>query len=138
MAKGMTEKKEWMERKVSVSHRFILILTIVSILGFLGIVSQTIFGKDIQRQVEALWLIIIGVGLMMEMEIGQLRSLKTRGLNSTNFARVITAVIGIVAAAAGVLSFSASGLSNPGFDAAKGIISIVAIVIIVIQTWIAR
>lgn len=138
MKKDMKENKAWKGRTVNVSERFVIILAVVSILGFLGIVFQTIFNIVLQEYIESSWLIIIGIGLIAEIKIGQLKLIKKTGLDSSNFADLITLIIGLVAIIAGILGLPFFGISNPGFDATKGIVSIIAIVIIVIQTWIAR
>lgn len=126
------------KHKVRISYGFIIALAIVSILGFLGIVSKNLFDADIINYIESLWLIVIGFGLMLEVKLKKLASIKEKGLTPTNFTHLITFIIGFVAIISGILSFPAIGVSNPGFNATKGIISIIAIVIIIIQTWIVK
>src|SRR3989338_7204233 len=89
-------EKIFEDRKVKVSHKFIIALSIVSILGFIGIVSETLFAKNISTYIESLWMIII----------------------------------------AGILSSPYINFQNPSFLAIKGIVSIIAILVIIIQTWI--
>ena len=134
------KKKEalWEDRKVKVSHKFVIALAIVSILGFLGIVSQTLFNKDVSIYIESLWMIVMGVGLIIEANIKRLRNLSKTGLNSNNFTHLTTIIIGIMALFAGILSFPLINIQNPSFLAIKGIISIIAIVFIIIQTWVVK
>jgi hypothetical protein len=129
------KKKNW-GRKVKVSQGFVTALSIVSILGFIGIVSETLFGTDLRFYVEAFLMIVIGVGLNMEAQYDKIRSISKEGLNKDNFTNLTTIIIGDVAIIAGIFSFPLLRIDNPSFLAVKGIISIVAIVIIVIQTWI--
>jgi hypothetical protein len=47
-------------------------------------------------------------------------------------------VVGIIAIIAAILSIPQIGIENPTFLAIKGIISILAVVFIIIQTWISK
>src|SRR3989338_2479015 len=107
-------EKIFEDRKVKVSHKFIIALSIVSILGFIGIVSETLFAKNISTYIESLWMIIIGLGLVIEANIKRLRNLIKEGILSSPY-----------------INFQ-----NPSFLAIKGIVSIIAILVIIIQTWI--
>ena len=129
-------KKAVVEKwKSKLSHKFIMILAVVSILGFAGIVSETIFNKNINLHVQALWMIAIGVGMITEAQIKSLKNLKSEGLTPNNFAHLTTAIIGLVTIFAGVFSFPNFGIVNPSFHAIRGIVSIIAIIVIIIQTW---
>jgi len=121
--------------KPKVSSKFITILSIVSILGFLGIVTETLFNLKITYHIEALWMFIIGIGFIFETDRKQINTLKN-GINPNNFAHLTTLVIGIVAILAGFLSFPGIRIETPAFLAIKGIISIIAILVIIIQTWV--
>ncbi len=122
-------------KRSKVSKSFVTILAIVSILGFVSIISETLFDIDIRFYVESAWMFIIGIGLILEAKIRRLRTLKF-GLNPGNFTTLITLTIGGIAIVAGVLSVPYFGLQNPSFLAMKGILSVIAIVIIFIQTWV--
>ncbi|HJZ18775.1 MAG TPA: hypothetical protein VJ208_01605 [Candidatus Nanoarchaeia archaeon] len=123
-------------KKIKVSESFVIALAIVSILGFVGIVSGSLFNKNINSYVESLLMIIIGIGLIVEAEIKKLKNLKRQGITPRNFTHLTTAVIGIFAFLSGVLSFPAINLQNSSFLAIKGIVSIIAIIFIIIQTWV--
>ena len=127
---GVIEK--W---KSKLSHKFIMILAVVSILGFAGIVSETIFNKNINLHVQALWMIAIGAGMITEAQIKSLKKIKGEGLTPNNFAHLTTAIIGVITILAGVFSFPNFNIVNPSFHAIRGIISIIAIVVIITQTW---
>ncbi|MFH1787182.1 MAG: hypothetical protein ABH811_00085 [archaeon] len=129
------KKKE--DSKVRVSHRFILALAVVSILSFLSIVSYTLFDRDISKYIESMWMIIIGGGLIAEANLKKLKTLE-KGLTSNNFTHLTTMIIGGIAITAGILSFPSINFQNPSFLAIKGIVSIIAIIFIVIQTWVAK
>ena len=80
-------------------------------------------------------MIIIGIGLVLEARIRRLRTLR-HGLNPANFTTLITLTVGGIAILTGVLSAPYFGFQNPSFFAIKGILSVIAIVVIFIQTWI--
>jgi len=122
-------------KKHKLSHMFVSALSLVSIIGFIGIVSQSLFDYDVSYYVEAFLMLIIGGGLVLESQAKSLVSIKEVGLNSSNFTHLITVIIGVIALLAGIFSFPPIRLYNPSFVAIKGIISVIAIVIIIIQTW---
>ena len=121
--------------KVRVSQKFVTALAIVSILGFLGIMNQSFFGFDSSGYIESFLMLIIGTGLIIEAKIKKLKSL-SRGLTSNNITHLTTVIIGLIAIVAGIFSFPTIRIINPCFLAIKGIISIIAIAVIIIQTWI--
>jgi hypothetical protein len=122
-------------KRSKVSKSFVTILAIVSILGFISIISETLFEADIRLYIESAWMFIVGIGLVLEAKIRRLRTLKF-GLNPGNFTTLITLTVGAIAIITGVLSIPYFGFQNPSFLAMKGILSVIAIVIIFIQTWI--
>ncbi|MFH1802503.1 MAG: hypothetical protein ABH864_03555 [archaeon] len=131
MALGAERKGE----KVKLTHRFITALSIVSILGFLGIVSETLFDFDMGGYVEAGLMLVIGAGLVLEANFQKIRSIKY-GLNSGSFTHLTTAIIGVIAIIAGIFSLPPVRIETAGFLAVKGIISIIAIIVIFVQTWV--
>ena len=126
-------KKSLGNRRVKVSQRFVIALAVVSILGFSAIVSQTLFNKDINLYVESFWMVILGIGLIVEANFRKLRSI-ARGITPNNFTHLTTTIMGLFAILAGILSFPSINVQNPSFLAIKGIISIIAIIFIIIQT----
>jgi len=134
--KVITSSKPTKEKgSIKVSQRFITALSIVSILGFLAIVSETLLDRDITFYIEALLMLVIGAGLIIEVKLERIKTI-TKGLSRENFTDITTIVIGFVAIIAGIFSFPNWRIETPSFLAIKGIISIIAIVIIFIQTWI--
>jgi len=121
--------------KSKLSHKFVMILAVVSILGFIGIVSETLFNRNINLHIQALWMIAIGLGMITEAQIKSLKNLKVEVLTPNNFAHLTTAIIGAITILAGVFSFPRFNITNPSFHAIRGIVSIIAIVVIIIQTW---
>ncbi len=134
MKKGAEEEHR---HKARVSQKFVTALSIVSIIGFAEIISETIFNYNMQFLGEALLMLIIGMGLIYEAQIKRLKSLQN-GFNSNNITHLITVIIGVVAIIAGIFSFPGIRFESQAFMAVKGILGIIAIVIIFIQTWVVR
>ena len=80
---------------------------------------------------------VIGIGLVIEARVKTLKSISKK-LTQDNFTHLITAIIGVIAILAALFSFPLLKIQieNPVFFAIKGIISIIAIAVIIIQTWI--
>lgn len=127
--------KKAVHGQVKVSQKFVLALSVVSILGFAGIISETLFSFDLEHYVEALLMFVIGIGLVVEAKLKKLKSV-SRGITSNNFTHLTTVTIGFIAIIAGIFSFPFLRIGAPGFLAVKGIISIIAIIMIIIHTWV--
>jgi hypothetical protein len=125
-------------KKITASNKFIAVLALVSIIGFIGIVSETLFDFNLVNYVEAAWILIVGIGLILEGKIQTLKIVREEGLTPTNFAHIITLIVGLIAVVTGILSFPQIAIQTPGFLAVKGIISVIAIIVIIIQTWIVE
>jgi len=122
--------------RIKASNKFISILALVSIIGFMSIVSETLFEYDISDYMETLWLLSIGIGLILEGQITRLKYLKEQGLTPTNFAHITTMVVGLISIIAGIFSLPGINIQSSGFIAVKGIVALITIIIIVIQTWV--
>ncbi|MCD4771590.1 hypothetical protein K8R30_04230 [archaeon] len=125
-------------RETNISKAFVSILAIISILGFISIITYTFFTIDTQAYVETLWLIILGLGFIIEANPVQLFHRIRNRLEERNFTATTTFIIGALAVVAGTLSLPQINIQNPAFLAVKGIISLIAIIFIVIQTWVVK
>ena len=112
MAKKKTDDKEVIikengkvKKHIKISHRFISVLSVVSILGFIGIVTENLFNLNLHYYIESLWMVIVGLGLIWEARIKKLKEISKKGLNSNNFTNLITSIIGVIALIAGIFSF---------------------------------
>ena len=83
-SKMKVEKKKLKvgERKSKASRKFIIALSVVSIIGFLSITTESLFGISIADYVESAWLLALGLGLILETSIEELRKIKRRGMTS--------------------------------------------------------
>ena len=129
-----TKKK----RESRTSRNFIIALSIVSIIGFLSIMTQSLFNFSFGDYIESLWLITLGTALILETSIKELKKIKKQGLTPDMLGKVTMVVVGAMAIIAAILSIPQLGVKSPTFLAIKGIISILAIIFIIIQTWISK
>ena len=125
-------------KKSKASREFIIALSIVSIISFLSIITQSLFNFSFENYIEALWLITLGTALILETSIKELKRIKKEGLTSNMLGKVTMVVVGAIAIIAAILSIPQIRIENPAFLAVKGIISILAVVFIIIQTWIGE
>jgi hypothetical protein len=132
------EEGEVKVRENKVSKSFVTVLAVLSILGFVGIVSRTLFDADIESYIESIWFLLMGIGFIFESSPGRLFSTIRKKLGERNFSSLTTLIVGVLALFAGLFSLPFFGLENPGFFAIQGVISIIAIVFIVIQTWVLK
>ncbi len=121
-----------------VSRAFVNILAILSILGFISIITLTLFNININPYMETLWLSILGLGFIIESSPIQLFKTIRSQLGERNFTSTTTLIIGLLAVTAGILSLPQINIQTQAFLAIKGIISIIAIIFIIIQTWILK
>lgn len=133
MAKRKSGKK-----RAKASHVFVSVLAIVSIMGFAAIISESWFGFKLNIYVESLILLVLGVGFIFESEPKRVFKKKIKELDERNFGRLTTFVVGCLAVIAGILSFPYINIQHYVFLSVKGLISFIAIIFIVIQTWLVK
>ena len=143
----MKEKKEVKKEKQKVrekkqrrktSRNFVIALSVVSIIGFVSIILESLFYVDISGYIDTLWLLALGLGLILETSLRELRSIERKGLTSEYLGKITMIVVGSLAIIAGALSIPQVNIQNPSFLAVKGIISLLAIIFIILQTWVAK
>jgi len=121
--------------KSMVTKSFLWSLAIISILGFIGIMAQVWLGFDlIVKNAAAYMLIILGFGLAVEGQVRKWKNFRSGGYSSTEIAHVVTGIIGMIAIFVGILDLT--GLEGPTLMAMQGIISMIAVIIIIFQTWV--
>jgi hypothetical protein len=128
-------------RRKKVLGRTVLVntLAIVSILGFLGVISIGIFDINIDIGVSNAILIVFGVGLAVIGNIFGISEYMKKGLNRREIGLIVTAIIGLLAIITGILGFvEQTVIPVSRLATIRGIIALIAVVIIVLQTWIVR
>jgi len=114
------------------------ILAVISILGFTSIITMTFFNYSIESYLESALLMLMGIGFMYQSEPRELIRSLPNHFQEQSFASITTFVIGSLAIIVGILSLPQINLQNPTLSAINGIIAIIAIIFIVIETWIIQ
>jgi putative Mn2+ efflux pump MntP len=132
------EEKESIREEKKISKIFVNTLALISILGFVSVISESMFNYSIDHYVRPLWLIIMGVGFLVESNpIELIHQIKNR-LDEANFNRITTLVIGIFALASGVLTLPIFNINHFIFSSMMSLVSFVSILFIIIETWILK
>ncbi|MDD2444999.1 MAG: hypothetical protein PHX15_01605 [Candidatus Nanoarchaeia archaeon] len=121
-----------------VSRPFVIVLSIISILGFSSIVSDSFFNYSIEKYVESMWFIILSIGFIFESHPRRLFKRIKDTMNDRTFTAITTFILGSIAFIAGIFTLPFFNIINPAFLAVKGLLSLVAISFIIIQTWVIR
>jgi len=125
-------KKNNPKRRIAIG--FASILAIVSIIGFLDIVLDSFFEFSFQNYMSFLWLCLMGVGFII---ISKPRKL-FQDKKEDSVTDITALVIGSLAIIAGILSLPFLAITHPVFFAIKGVISIIAIIFIALETWVVK
>ncbi len=137
----MQKKKREMENKQEhkkISRIFVIALSLISILGFVSIIMENLFESSIDVLIEPLWLMIMGSAFIIEAKPKELCEQLRETLDETNFNRITTFIIGIFALLSGFLTIPVFQVEHFIFSAMKGLVSFVAIVFIIVETWVIR
>jgi hypothetical protein len=135
----MKKKKEKRgTKKAFVKNRriffgFSAVLAAVSIVGFLDIVLKSFFQISFSEYIDFIWLVFMGIGFILIAKPNTLVKRKTEPI-----AELTALVIGILAIIAGVLSIPILKIDHPVFIAMKGVISLIAIIFIILETWLRK
>ncbi|MGK0209319.1 MAG: hypothetical protein ACI83O_000592 [Patescibacteria group bacterium] len=138
VVKKKSVKKDKAVNETRISSSFVNILAVLSIMGFVGIISVTLFGRNIDAYVESIWLIFMGFGFIIESSPIQLYDSIHSKMTNHDFSSMTTFIVGLMAVLASILSFPGIDVQSVAFDAIKGVISIIAILFIIVQTWVIK
>jgi hypothetical protein len=130
-------KNKSTKKRTGVSHVFVSVLAIVSIMGFAAIISESWFGFRLNLYIESLILLVLGIGFILESDPKMIFK-KRKEVDKINFGRLTTFVVGCLAIIAGILSFPYINIQHYVFLSIKGLISFIAIIFIIIQTWLIK
>ena len=129
-------KKERETKKIS--RIFVIALSLISIFGFISIISENLFSVSIEFLIQPLWLIIMGTAFIIEAKPKVLFTQLRETLDETNFNRITTFIIGLFALVSGILTMPIFQVDHFIFSAMKGLVSFVAIVFIIVETWVIQ
>jgi uncharacterized membrane protein len=136
----MIMKKEVKAKKPKrrVSTKFAGILALISIVGFVQIILVSFFDISISDYSAFLWLMIMGIGFLVISKPKTLYETSKHEFDEGSFSRLTTLVLGFMAIIAGILSLPFVNIEHPILFATMGIISIISIIFIIVQTWLIR
>jgi len=117
-----------------VKRPFLYALAIVSVLGFLTIALNSLNIFDIGSYVTALIFVVLGIGMMFEGNVRMLLKYAKKGFTESEISHITAVVIGFLAVISGLLSMPFIGFQSATFDSFKGVIAIIAIFVIIIET----
>jgi len=122
--------------KRKVGTTFAGVLAFISIAGFLEIISKGLFNYSFIEYSSSLWLFIMGVGFLISSRPKNLYETTKRQITETAFARLTTLVVGLLAIVSAILTLPQINITHPALGTTSAIISIIAILFIIAQTWI--
>ena len=129
-------------RNLLKNFRFKDYLAIVSILGFFGIFINSIFLIDISGWIDGLLFIIIGIALSAIGGIQYFIKYFKGGLDDTEIMKILTIIVGVTSTLVGIFIFPIKFFEPiqtvPIVNGIKTIISLMAIFVIALDTWIAK
>lgn len=115
-------------------------LAIVSILGFFAIFINSIFLIDIRGWVDGALFIIIGAALSAIGGIRFFIQYFENGLSNREITKVLTVIVGVVSIIVGIFIFPIEAFEAlqtvPVINGIKTIISLLAIIVIALDTWV--
>ena len=120
--------------------QFINYLALISIVGFAAIAAESYFGVDWGDIVPSIILVLAGIGLAVEGQIRMFFRKKTyrNGLSSNEISHLTASIVGVAAIITGILSAPALDITNPALEGTKGIVALIAMAIIAIETWVVK
>lgn len=126
------------KKKSKASRNFVIAMSLVSIVGFISIMLKSLFNINADAYIGTAWLITLGLGLVLETSFQKVKNVKHEGLTPEILGELTMFIVGSIAVIAGVLSLPQIGIQNASFLAVKGIISILGIIFIILQTWVTE
>ena len=121
--------------KSKITNTFLYALAVISIIGFLGIIGNVWFDFSfITDNAASLILIVLGFGLIAESQIRKWKDMPKGGISSNELSHIVTGIVGLLAIFVGILTLI--GFSGSTLLATQGIISVIAIIVIILETWV--
>jgi hypothetical protein len=125
-----------MEKKRQVGTKFAGVLAFISIYGFLEIILDGTLDYSILEYSNTVWLVIMGVGFLFVARPIKLYRESKNNISENSFSRMVTLIIGLISIIAGILSLPEINIVHQSLKLVKAIVSVIAILFIVLQTWI--
>jgi hypothetical protein len=112
---------------------FVYVLGIVSALGFVAIAVKSLLGVDFNAWATSLIFGILGIGLIVQGNILQTKKMLKGGLTKQEISNISTSVLGLFSILTGFVTSPLIATESQVFLTIQGIVSIIAIIIILFQ-----
>lgn len=119
-------------------RKFVVILIVIDLIWFAMVAMDSLLGVSTSAYYDFFWILLFAIGLIVISDINKILNIRHEGWHSENFANLITFVIGLLAIVTAFVSLPGSHKSNAVFTAIKGIISLIAVFYVIIETWLIK
>lgn len=125
-----------------ITIRFVEFLAIVSIAGFFGIFMTSLAGVDLSAWIEGFFFIVLGIALIISGGIQFIFKYMQGGLTNDEITKIMTIIVGVASLVVGIFTFPIGLFSRiqsiPLVDGVKALVSLLAIIVIAVDTWIGK
>jgi peptidoglycan/LPS O-acetylase OafA/YrhL len=112
-------------------------LATISILGFISIIGNTWFNWTfLDKYTAGLIFLILGGGLIIESQIKRWRYMRQNGISNEELTHIVTGIVGLLSVVVGLMELVA--VTSIKFEAIKGLVASIAVVVIAIETWLVK
>jgi len=119
-------------------QKFVFFLILIDISWFAYVVSDNLFGMNFADYGESAWTLFLGLGLIWYSDVKKVLRIRTQGFRSSNFASLATFVIGVLAVAVSIMSLPQINVVSESLNAVKGILGLIAIVYVILESWVVK
>jgi len=119
-------------------RKFIFFLIMIDLTWFGSVVMDNLFGLSLGDYGEFAWTFLFGLGLVVVSDLKRVKKMGQEGFKSENFASLTTLIIGSLAIVTAILSLPFINVVSPTLNSIKGILALIAIVYVVLETWIIK
>lgn len=117
------------------------LLAVVSILGFLSILFNSLFEVNAAGWIDSVLFVLIGVGLMIIGGVRMVWKYFENGLTDVEISKILTIIVGIFSTIVGILIMPVDPfgvMDAPQLGGVKAVIAVLTITIIMVETWVRK
>lgn len=122
-------------RKMKTRAGFDTSLVWISVIGFVGILSESLNLFNLHPWMSSIILAIAGLGLLEEGRVREIRNWARDGIKGIEYSYILTIMIGIGALVMSIITLPFISIETPATNTFKGIIAVFAIAIILLQKY---
>lgn len=118
--------------------KFLFFLIMIDLTWFASVMSDNLFNMNLQDYGEFAWIFLFSLGLIMVSDLKKLTNVRKKGLKSDIFASLVTFTIGVMALVVAIFSLPNIAIDSPTIRSVKGIIAMIAIIYVFLETWVVE